>query len=669
MFPNLHPFSQLTAAEIKLSSQIIRQLHPANTVIIFKTITLQEPDKEVALEYLQAESEHRPDRPVIDRRSFVAYYRKDHDYLHESVINLATGQVVYNEELDKVFHGPADLDEVGEIEALVHTDLLVLAELQKYNLDKSLLVCEPWVYGSDGINDERRQYQCLLFMRHPDHASDPESNHYALPLPFSPVVDVIHRRVTRIDYLPTGADNMTPDTKGYKVPPPNEYAPKYQNMRTDLKPLNVIQPEGASFTITEDFECSQVVSWQKWRLRLGFNAREGMVLYDVRYDGRPLFYRVSLSDMNIPYADPRHPFHKKAAFDLGDAGAGYTANNLKLGCDCLGSIFYVSSILSSPSGGIVEKPNCVCIHEQDSGIGWKHTNYRTDTAVVTRARELVLQSILTVANYEYILAFIFTQAGDISYEVRATGILSTQPIDKGVDVNWGTIVHPGVLAAQHQHIFSLRLDPMLDGPRNSLTYEEAHAMDPCSPLNPHGTGYYTRETTVQTSGGYDLDEQKNRVFKIKNTSSLNQVNNKAAGYKIMVHDFQKMLASKESYHHRRAEFADHNIYVTKYRPNELYAAGQYTNQSRGGAGVRTWAGRQDAVVDEDIVVWVQFGINHVPRIEDFPVMPVEILKVHLRPVNFFTKNPALDVPPSTQAFNKSCQIRAAATCTNGTAAA
>lgn len=114
-----------------------------------------------------------------------------------------------------------------------------------------------------------------------------------------------------------------------------------------------------------------------------------------------------------------------------------------------------------------------------------------------------------------------------------------------------------------------------------------------------------------------------------------------------------MLADKESFHHKRAEFADHNIYVTSYRDGELYAGGKYTNQSRGGTGVRSFADRQDNVQDDDIVVWVQFGINHVPRIEDFPVMPVEIIKVGLKPVNFFTKNPALDVPPSEQSFNKS----------------
>jgi len=361
--------------------------------------------------------------------------------------------------------------------------------------------------------------------------------------------------------------------------------------------------------------------------------------------------------MNIPYADPRHPYHKKSAFDLGDAGAGTMANNLKLGCDCLGSIHYLSSTLSDENGAPMDMPNVICIHEQDGGIGWKHTNYRTGRAAVVRNRELVLQSIITVSNYEYILAFMFNQAGELQYEVRATGILSTQPIDDGVDVSFGTRVHPGVLAVHHQHIFSLRVDPCIDGYANRLVYDEAIPM-PRSEFNPHGTGYEVHETVIGTSGGYDLDVDRNRTFKIQNSAVRNPINGKPVAYKIHAPPFQKILADTDSFNYKRAEFSDRNVYVTKYRDNELYAGGQYTNQSRGGTGVRSWADRKDNIQDEDIVVFVQFGINHIPRIEDFPVMPCEVLKVSLKPVNFFERNPALDVRPSEQGFNQSVQLPA-----------
>lgn len=356
--------------------------------------------------------------------------------------------------------------------------------------------------------------------------------------------------------------------------------------------------------------------------------------------------------MNIPYADPRPPCNRKAAFDLGDAGAGMLANNLKLGCDCLGSIYYLNAILSNDQGKPLLTENVVCIHEQDAGIGWKHTNYRTGRAAVVRSRELVIQTIITVANYEYVMAFIFNQASEITYEVRATGILSTQPIDEGIQVPWGTVVHPGVLASHHQHIFSLRVDPAIDGHNNTLVYEEAHPM-PRSEFNPAGVGYTIQETVVQRSSGLDTNYDTNRTYKIQNTSVRNPINGKPVGYKIYAPPFQKIVADPESFHHKRAEFADHNIYVTKYRDGELYAGGKYTNQSRGGAGVRAWANRRDNIQDTDLVLFVQFGLQHATRVEDFPVMPCEIIKVMFKPANFFDKNPALDVPPSDQHFNRS----------------
>ncbi|KAI9841669.1 MAG: hypothetical protein M1837_000463 [Sclerophora amabilis] len=672
-----HPLAPLTSSEIERSAQLVRQLYPQETQFQFKTITLHEPAKEEAIVYLAAERRGQ-NVPFVARKAFIGYYIANTDKFHEAIVNVTQSKVESNVRLGPNVHSSSDGGEILQVEKVALEDEGVKKEIAKLDLPEgTVVVCDPWIYGmtrfeicygpagrclppwflgSDGLADDRRQFQCFLYIRDPMNPSEADSNHYALPLDISPVVDAATKEVLRIDKLPTGADNTLKETRPYQVRVPNEYVPDYQALRTDVKPLNVIQPEGVSFKVTETGETGQVIEWQKWSFRVGFNQREGMVLYDVRYDGRSLFYRLSLSEMNIPYADPRHPFHKKAAFDLGDAGAGGMAGNLKLGCDCLGSIQYLDAVLSDDVGGAVKMENVVCVHEQDAGIGWKHVNYRTGRAAVARNRELVLQSIITVSNYEYILAFMFNQAGEVTYEVRATGILSTQPIDDGVEVPWGTVVHPGVLAAHHQHIFSLRVDPALDGYENRLVYEEAHAMPRDSSFNPHGTGYFTKETLVEESSALDIDYEQNRTFKIQNDAVRNPINGKAVGYKIHAPPFQKMLADTESFHRRRAEFADHSIYVTKYRDGELYAGGRYTNQSRGGTGVRSWADRRDDVRDTDIVVWVQFGINHIPRIEDFPVMPVEIIKVSLKPVNFFDRNPALDVPPSEQAFNRSVLV-------------
>jgi primary-amine oxidase len=504
--------------------------------------------------------------------------------------------------------------------------------------------------------DDKRVMQCFLYMRDPKNPKEADSCHYAFPLPISPVIDPTTMELVRIDIMPTGLDEKVTPLAPWKHVEPNEYIPEAQTLRTDLKPLRVVQPEGASFTVESFSEMGRLIRWQKWDMKVGFNQREGMVLYDVHYDNKPLFYRLSLSEMAIPYADPRHPFHKKQAFDLGDAGAGIMANNLQLGCDCLGSIYYISGVLGDSHGQPVNMPNVICVHEQDAGIGWKHTNYRTNRAVVVRNRELVLQTILTVSNYEYILQFVFNTAGDVTYEARATGILSTQPLDLDLTQTphpFGTVVHPGVLAGYHQHFFSLRVDPMIGGHGNNIMYDEAVRIPRDPVLNPHGVGYTLEKTDITRPGGYDLDISRNRTFKIVNPAVHNTVNGAAVGYKVMVPPMQAILADEDSFHARRAEFADHSIYVTKHADRELYAGGLYTNQSRGGTGVRAWAARDETLESGDSVLWVQFGINHIPRVEDFPVMPVETIRVMLRPVNFFDKNPAIDVPPSTQAMNKS----------------
>ena len=97
-------------------------------------------------------------------------------------------------------------------------------------------------------------------------------------------MDTVTLKVIRIDLCPTGADHQTKEVQPLYIPPGNEYASEYQELRTDLKSLNVIQPQGTSFKVTKSGETGEVIEWQKWSFRVGFNQREGMVLYDVSFD-------------------------------------------------------------------------------------------------------------------------------------------------------------------------------------------------------------------------------------------------------------------------------------------------------------------------------------------------------------------------------------------------
>ena len=300
---------------------------------------------------------------------------------------------------------------------------------------------------------------------------------------------------------------------------------------------------------------------------------------------------------------------------------------------------------------------------------WKHTNFRTKNAVATRRRCLVLQSITTVNNYEYLFAWYFGQDASLHYEVRPTGIVSTIPSDAEEYSPYGTRVAPGVIASNHQHLFCLRMDPAIDGRKNSLVVGESHPLPVNDPhvYNPLGVGYVNVSNTVTRETGLDLDFQAGRVFKVVNESVKNPTTGTPVGYKLLPQPSQLLLAHPSSYHARRSEFGEHAIWVTRYHDQELYASGPWTVQSAGGEGIASWIKQRansDAsdVKDQDIVIWHTFGITHNPRIEDWPVMPCEKLTVGLMPVNFFSGNPALDVVISTQETNKSVLVDGDANC-------
>ncbi|KFY25200.1 hypothetical protein V491_01869, partial [Pseudogymnoascus sp. VKM F-3775] len=284
-----HPIGPLTASEINRSVSLLKASWPTNTDFHFKAVTLLEPLKAELLPYLQAErSGSTPAK--IDRKAF--------DKLHEAVVNLSGGKVESNVRLGTNVHSNADGDEIIMTEKVALEDEGMKAAIAKLQLPEgSVVIIDPWIYGSDGVHDDKRMFQCFVYMKDPKHANEPDANHYAMPLPISPVVCAETMKVIRIDTLPTGADFTVKELGPYKVQPANEYIPEAQTLRTDLKPLNVVQPEGASFTVSNFSDLGRTVDWQRWNFKVGFNLREGMVLYDVHYDGRPLFYRLSLSDM------------------------------------------------------------------------------------------------------------------------------------------------------------------------------------------------------------------------------------------------------------------------------------------------------------------------------------------------------------------------------------
>lgn len=658
----LHPLDDITPTEHKLSVELIREYHIKDGFAPwFKVVQNQPPPKKVLLPWLDADHAGQ-NPPPLPRKVAVIYIEPKTAKIHEALIDVASRKIESHSTVAGNHRTNLDMTQLEQFEADVVKDPLVKDALQQLGLDpETPIASDPWIYGADSFEDQPYLMQFLMYLKSPRVAHDGDNFHYSWPLPFVPVIDVITGKIVRVDWCYTGdsADGMVHTWKqgwAKENMEEREYMPHLQKdfqPRGGLKPLIVQQPEGPSFTVK-----GKSVEWQGWQFRITWTSREGLTLHDLRFKGRSVFHRLSMSEMTVPYGDPRPPLHRKQAFDVGDASCGFTANSLGLGCDCLGAIHYFDGHLALPNGELLQQQKVVCMHEVDDGLGMKHTNYRTNNPYVVRRRTLVLQTIITVANYEYIFMWHFDQTGAITFEVRATGVLSVSPIDAGKTSPYGNIVSRGVLGTNHQHIFCVRIDPRIDGDGNTALYEDTVPMpfttEDDKLANPHGIGYTVQKTVLEHEGGADLDPMKNRTFKITNPNKINAISRKPVGYKLHLPATQLLLAHPDSVAYARAEFARHHVWVTKHRDDELWAGGKWTNQSNGKqGGLATYSAGKASTVNEDIVMWAVFGLTHNPRVEDFPVMPVESLMMSLKPNDFWETCPILDIPVSSQAVNHS----------------
>ena len=278
---------------------------------------------------------------------------------------------------------------------------------------------------------------------------------------------------------------------------------------------------------------------------------------------------------------------------------------------------------------------------------WKHTDRRLPhNPEVRRSRRLVVSSFSTVENYEYGFFWYFYQDGNVQFEIKLTGILSLGAAQEGEDLPWGTVIAPALYAPNHQHFFNVRLDFGIDGAANTVQQIDV-VPDPAGANNPFNNAFHAQATNLlrERQALANVNVEKSRTWKVINPSVLNAMGS-PVGYKFFPGDNAVPFASSDAWWRRRAGFVDHHVWVTPYRDDERFAAGDYPNQSAGGDGLPRWTEQDRAIENQDLVFWYTFGHTHIPRAEDYPVMPTAYIGFLLKPNGFFDANPANDVPPS-----------------------
>jgi primary-amine oxidase len=289
--------------------------------------------------------------------------------------------------------------------------------------------------------------------------------------------------------------------------------------------------------------------------------------------------------------------------------------------------------------------NAICIHEEDAGILWKHTDFRTERTEVRRARKLVISTIATVGNYEYAFYWYLFLDGAIELEVKATGIINTAACVPGKPGKYANEVSPGVAGQIHQHIFCARLDMAVDGDANSIVEYNTHAESE-GPHNRYGNAYYDEPSVLKTEleACRRTNPETMRYWKIVNPNVKNHVGQPTA-YKLEANHTVTPFVRQDSFSGRRAGFVRNHVWVTAFDPEERYPAGEYMNHSKGG-GLPDYVAQNRSIENTDIVLWHVFGLHHPVRTEDFPVQPCVRTGFRLVPNGFFNRNPTIDLPPS-----------------------
>ncbi|MET0316520.1 MAG: primary-amine oxidase [Rhodococcus fascians] len=631
-----HPLEPLSADEFRQTATVLRREGRIGDTFRFASIELKEP----------AKAEVKAWRPgdAVSRIAFAVVLDRAENKTYEATVDLTGDSVVSFEHVDGVTPN-FTVDEFHAVDEAMREHPDVVAALAKRGFtDLSLLLMDVWTYGKAMMPEQhahRRLGWCDLWAR-----ETPEGNPFAHPI--SGLKLLVDMNTLELLEIEDHHDYGRPDVDA-------EYVPSVRGttVRDDLKPLHITQPEGASFTV-EGTE----LKWQNWTMRLGFNYREGPVIYQVTFDDdgvtRDVAYRMSFAEMVVPYRDPTFDHYRRTAYDIGEWGLGFMTTSLELGCDCLGEIAYVDATLHDWTGEPREIKNAICLHEEDNAVLWKHVDERMG-AEVRRQRRMVVSCHATVANYEYLVYWRFYQDGNIECEVRATGIMVTTPFPEGAEAPpYGTVVDKNSYAPFHQHFIVARLDLDVDGAENTVMEVDSVA-PPVSEENPYGLALVTKSTPIRSEAeaGRDYDWGTQRAWKVVNPNKFNKHGTNVS-YKLAPGACFPALMDPSTPQYLRAPVIGHTLWVTKNSDDERWPAGAYPVQSEVDKGMSEWIKDDASLENTDVVLWYVFGIHHITRVEEWPIMAVDTVSFWLKPSGFFDRNPSIDAPPTVKAEGGTC---------------
>ena len=624
-----HPLDPLTENEIKMAVTVVKKDKSLTEFARFPNISLQEPDKQTVLNFKKGDA--------ISRQAFLVILEPRLNKTYEAIVDTKASKIISWQEVST--GQPPLLDEEYEIlDQVAKADIRWQEAMKKRGItDFENVIIDGWATGMMSEKEQasgKRLIRGITYYKGKDR-----SNYYGAPIEgLSVTVDLNNRQVFEVrdtGIVPFSKANFDYDEKTLSP------------LQKALKPLRIQQPQGTTFQIR-----GNEVSWQNWKFRYLMHPREGLVLYLVTYNDkgkdRMILYRAGLSEMLVPYSDTSREWAVRSAFDVGEYRFGWLSTPLDKGNDVPENTVLLNTLFADDNGEPYIGENIIGIYEKDAGILWRHYDFNTETFEGRRARQLVVNTVAAIGNYDYGINWIFHEDGTLEQRSDLTGIMLAKATPDVTnyhhhDDKFGTLVAANVEAINHQHFLNFRLDFDVDGVKNSVTEMKVSTLSP--EKNPFGNAFTMSERNLpqESEAIRDVNLAESRAWMVMNKNQKNSLG-MPTSYMLMPSANSIYYPNFQADSRQRGEFATHHFWATRYKANELYAAGDYPNQGKKGRGLPQYTADNESLDNEDLVVWYTYGVTHIPRPEEWPIMTVHPAGFKIMSWGFFDQNPVLNVP-------------------------
>src|SRR5579862_631054 len=629
-----HPLDALKTQEYWTVYEVLQATGRIDPDTFYASVLLHEPAKDAVLAWKSSDP--------IPRAADVILLRKGQVF--EASVDIAGRKMESWKEVKGV-QAPVIESEFRELGELVKKDPRVLEALTKRGIkDLTTVECVPVPYGYFAV-PELEGHRIMY-----GGCSDLHGAHLGWGRSIEGLyiqVDAVEKKVMKVF-----------DEGPIPVPSaPTNFQEMASIARTGTTPLSVLQPLGPGFQLN-----GGEVTWQNWHFRLRMDPRVGPVFNLVRFDDgtkmRSVLYEGSLSELFVPYMDPAEGWATRIFLDSGEFYHSGVLQQLHEGIDCPANATYMDGLVPNEHGVPMLRLRLACVYEVASGNpAWRH--FERDMVWGRPSRTLVVRTAAVIGNYDYLLDWRFEQDGSIHVAVGATGIIETKAVvaknaggshgsnghgGAGSPDEFGQFVADNIIGVNHDHFLSFRLDLDVDGKENSFMTHRLKQRQ--LPASTHRKSIWVADSSpahTERDAMLDIRLDQPAMWIFENPNVRGPLGY-PTGYEIMPGATAASLLDPDDGAQRVGAFSTHQLWVTPYRADELYAAGVYPTASKGGDGLAVWSKANRPIENTDIVAWYTLAFHHMPRSEDWPVMPVMWHEFVIRPFHFFPQNPVLTLP-------------------------